>query len=60
MGCAIILNKRTALTQDFTSERSKLTQFQFNFKSNEKINIKIYKLETIQEEMQNDEFSFQV
>ena len=60
MGCAIIVSKRSASTQDFNTERSKFTQFQFKFKSDEKINIKFYKLDTIKEEMHHDEFSFQV
>ena len=60
MGCAIIVRKRSALTQDFNSERTKFTQFQFKFKSDEKMNIKFYKLETIKEVMHHDEFSFQV
>ena len=59
MGCAIIVSKRTASSQDFTTEKSKSSQFQFKFKSDKKLNIKFYKLETIKEEMHNDEFSFQ-
>ena len=57
MGCAAFTRKSSGSTQDFNSERSKLTQFQFKFKIDEKLNIKLYKLNTIKEEMQHDEFS---
>ena len=57
MGCALVFRKSSALTQDITTERSKLTQFRFKFKIDDKIDIRLYRLNTIKEEMQDNEFS---